>query len=333
VTLSSSDGFYLYSQGFLQSTPYLREQTQDHSDFSGSVFRIIPQCMHAVQTSLFKFITEIRGADFPEKIVQLMKMEENLEGEIKTNIHLFSSLRGQVVRYNSLIQLEHLTSHKLLTLRSQTSADAEKDNFKISFEDFPSDYSHFRIVPSFNFLKQGSGKVKLFDKVYLEIVVPELRKVAFLHGSKGMGVEIVQPKIGMQGFEPQGQGIEVNVSLDQKTRWMIGIDGDVPKDDRSLLCGDYIWLNAAEENRDLTVYKARWEVEDYELRFAEHLNDTNGLWQIEFEDAFKGGPVQENKRYRLKHIVTGKYLAITHRAKLTSNCSSSTIWCWRNSLR
>ena len=37
ITLSTSEGFYLYSQGLVDSSLYLREQTPECLEFSGSV--------------------------------------------------------------------------------------------------------------------------------------------------------------------------------------------------------------------------------------------------------------------------------------------------------
>lgn len=338
ITLSTSEGFYLYSEGFNDSSPYLREQSKNFSEFSGAVFRLIPQCMHSVQTSILQYIKDIREADFFQKINHLIKMEENLEGEIKTNIHSFESLKGQVVKYNSLVQLEHLRSHKFLTLNSSVSAEAEKDNFKITLEDFPSDYSHFRIVPSYKFQKHGSGGIKVFDKVYLEILIPELRKVAFMHGSKGHYIDIMmnsikdytdysqENTIGTQSNEQKLKAIEVNVSLDQKTRWSIDVYGDIQKENKHLACGDYIWLTMPEENVILTVYKKRWEVDKYKLLFSTNVHDRNGLWMIEYEDSFQGGPITEFKKYRLKHIITGMYLAIKTTPYLKRKPTGKTLW-------
>jgi hypothetical protein len=62
----------------------------------------------------------------------------NLEGEIKTNLQTYNSLKGKPVRYDSLIQLEHLQIHKSLTLESKEIAEIEKENLKASLEDYPS---------------------------------------------------------------------------------------------------------------------------------------------------------------------------------------------------
>lgn len=320
ITLRTTEGYYLYSQGFIDSSPYLREQPQNSSNFSGSVFRIVPQCMHTVQSSIINFIKGLREVDFSEKIPQMIKMEENLEGEIKTNLHSYNTFKGQIIKYNSLVQLEHYTSHKFLTLRSELSAEAEKDNFKLSFEDFPSDYSHFRIVPSFKFQKHGSGKVKVADKVYLQITVPELRKIAWLHGSKGLNIDLMISDLSLiESKEQISKAIEVNVSLDQKTRWSLKLYGEIQKDEKVLDCGDYIWLHSPEVNCTI-VYSGV-------LTGSKDQNDTSGLWMIENEDIAIGGPVVEEKRYRLKHVVTGKYLTVLNeKVKISRTSLQNSLW-------
>ena len=322
ITLSTTEGYYLYSQGFIDSSPYLREQTQDFSEFSGSIFRIVPQCMHSVQTSILNFIEGLREIDFSEKLPHLVKMEENLEGEIKTNLHSYNTYKGQIIRYNSFVQLEHFTSHKFLTLRSQSLAIAEKDSFKLSFEDHPSEYSHFRIVPSYKYQKHGSGKVKISDKVYLQILVPGLRRTAWMHGSKGLNLDLKLQNMTFSNSKVVNyKAIEVNVSLDFKTRWSISLYGEIMKDDKYLACGDYIWLFSPEENSTI-IFKE----EENSMGFVKGQNATHGLWMIEYEDPVKGGPVVEDKRYRLKHVVTGKYLCIDGNIELTDVIDENSLW-------
>jgi hypothetical protein len=322
ITLSTNEGYYLYSQGFIDSSPYLREQDQNYSEFSGSIFRIVPQCMYSVQTCILDFIEDLREIDFVEKYPQLVKMEENLEGEIKTNLHSYNTNKGQIIRYNSMVQLEHFTSHKFLTLRSQSLAIAEKDSFKLSFEDHPSEYSHFRIVPSYKYQKHGSGKVKISDKVHLQILVPGLRKIAWMHGSKGLNLDLKLQNLGFSHLRVVTyKAIEVNVSLDYKTHWSISLYGEIMKDDKFLACGDYIWLFSPEENATI-IFK---ELEN-SLGVSKSQNITHGLWMIEFEDPMKGGAVVEESRYRLKHVVTGKYLCISETVKLSDVKDETSLW-------
>ena len=299
ITLSTKEKYFLYSHGFIQTSPYLQESTSKFFDLTGALFQVVPPCMHSVQTSLNEYMNGIREVDYGEKINQLVKIEESLEGEIKTNIHTYNLCKGQEILYDSFIQLEHVKSHKFLTLHSQISAETEKDNFQLSFEDFPSEYSHFRVVPSYKYQNHGSRKIKFSDKVYLKIVVPELRKTAWMHESKALNEMYFFDQSFTESSILGSRTIEVNVSLDKKTRWVLGMYTDTLYDEKTLCCGNHIWLQIPEENANLTLFKENWEDEKEHLEFRKTLKDTNGLWMIECEDLFIGGIVEEEKFYRL----------------------------------
>ena len=323
ITLSTSEGFFLNSEGYIDSHPILRDNSDLNLDYSSAVFRVIPKCIYSVQTSLVEYMKRISDVNIPDKLSHLIKIEENLEGEIRTNIHIFNLFDQQEVRYDSQIQLVHVKSHKFLTLKSQSSAESEKDNFKLSLEDFPSEHSHFRIVPSFKYQEHGSGRIKLSHKVYFQMLVPELRKIAWMHGSRAMLGEISDNEDQDLSFVYKSRTLEVNMSLDKKTRWILGFYGEMPNDDKMISCGDYIWLNIPEYNLNLTVTKP---CEESEVSTTKKANDTNGLWMIQHEDPLSGGVITEDRRYRLKHISTGKFLAISGNICLTEKLNNKTLW-------
>lgn len=327
ITLSTKEGYFLYSDGFLQTSPYLQESSSQHFDLTGAIFQVIPQCLYSAQKNLHEYIKGICEVDFNEKLYNLMKIEENLEGEIKANINAYNLSKGQEVLYNSLIQLEHIKSHKFLTLQSEKSAETEKDNFKLSFEDFPSEHSHFRIVPSFKYQNHGNRKVKFSDKIYLQILVPELRKIAWMHESKSADSEIYDiDSSSYDSFVKASKTFEVNISLDQKTRLVLGMYSEHLHSDKILFCGCHIWLHLPEDEVLLTLQKESWEDDNEQLVYSKTLQDTNGLWMIESEDFFHGGAVNSDKFYRLKHIATKKYLGIKKEAYLTFKRNKKTLW-------
>lgn len=326
ITLSTKEKYFLYSHGFIQTSPYLQESSSKFFDLTGALFQVVPPCMYSVQTSLNEYMNGIREVDYGEKINQLVKIEESLEGEIKTNIHTYNLCKGQEILYDSFVQLEHIKSHKFLTLHSQISAETEKDNFKLTFEDFPSEYSHFRVVPSYKYQNHGSRKVKFSDKVYLQIVVPELRKTAWMHESKALNEIYEANQSYTESFILGSRTIEVNISLDKKTRWVLGMYTNTLHDEKTLCCGNHVWLHIPEENANLSLFKENWKDEKENLVFGKTLQDTNGLWMIEYEDIFIGGPVEEEKFYRLKHIATNKYLGVKKRPYLTPKRNFRTLW-------
>lgn len=277
VTIKTIDDFYLYSRGFIDNNPILQEGVDNLQNFTSAVFRIIPQCMFSTQKEILRYISDFSGGVQSAKVNRL---EEALDGEIKTNIHTYNNFKGDAIKYGSLIQLEHIQSHRFLTLNSQKSAEVERENLKLSLEDYGSEYSHFRIEPSFRYQKEGAGLVRLNDKVHFEITIPELNRVAYLHSSKN---SVITPPVGrlLTGLssvsfsEENPNSLEINVSLDKKTRWAIDLYSPFIKDSTQYLsCGDYIWLTRAEEQVCLGTTSGQI---GSKMIFNENLTDTNGL--------------------------------------------------------
>ncbi|CAG9317756.1 unnamed protein product [Blepharisma stoltei] len=315
ITIKTADNFYLYSKGFIDNNPILQDGLDSVSDLIGAVFRIIPQCMFSTQKEILRYISDSRGGVQSSKVSRL---EEALDGEIKTNIHTYNNFKGEAIKYGSLIQLEHIQSHKFLTLNSQKSSEVERENLKLSLEDYGSEYSHFRIEPSFRYQKEGNGLVRLNDKVHFEIAIPELNRMAYLHSSKDTlilpPISRLMTGLSASGSEEQPNSLEINVSLDKKTRWAINLYAPFVKDSNQYLsCGDYIWLTRVEEQVCLCANFRQMGHQRLKMIFNENLSDTNGLWKIEAENQYQGGLVNIENRYRLKHISSGKYLTIKER--------------------
>lgn len=276
VNIKTNENLYLYSQGFIDNTPYLQDLTDKNINFEGAVFRVIPQCIYSTQKEILRYITLISGS---LQVDKLDRLEEALDGEIKTNTHTYSNFKGQAIKFGSLVQLVHLQSHRFLTLHSQQSAESERENLRLVLDDFGSEYSHFRIEPSYKYQKQGSGYVRIKDKVHFEITIPELNRVAYLHMSRGP--LIMPPMVWMMPGEVKNEKMnvqEVNVSLDQKTRWGISLYAPFVQDTSVILaCGDYVWLSRSEEEVCLSATYHEWEEKRSKMAFNDNLSDTNGL--------------------------------------------------------
>ncbi|CAG9321846.1 unnamed protein product [Blepharisma stoltei] len=306
INLKTLDNYYIYSQGFIETTPFLQPFTEIESNFIGAVFRIIPQCQYSTQKEILRYISDANGIVQAEK---LERLEDSLDGEIKTNTHTYNTFKGEAIKYGSLVQLEHIHSHRFLALQSKTSAESEKENFRLTLEDFGSEYSHFRIEPSYKYQKEGSGLVRLKDKVLFELMVPELNRAAYLHASKGPLIIPPMSRLSIDFSVSQLVVQEVNASLDQKTKWAIDLYAPVEKKGAHLLaCGNYVWLSRTEEGVCLSMFHK--EDINPKVIYSDNLNDTNGLWMIEGEDLHVGGLVKIGNKYRLKHMSTGKYLVL-----------------------
>ncbi|CAG9323264.1 unnamed protein product [Blepharisma stoltei] len=312
ISLKTIDNCYAYSQGFVDTTIYLQEAS--NISFSEAVFRICPQSIFTTQQEVLRLISEGTGPSVAERVDLL---NDSLDDELKTNVHIYSNFKGVPVKYGSLIQLEHVQSHRFVTVHNRQSSNIERQNIKISLEDYPSEFSHFRVEACFKCQKEGKGIVRSGDKVALEFTILDLGRNACLHSSiKGINPSNLIKLLAGDEFDPSSLSQEMDGSLDQMTAWIIELNSPfVNEVSESLMCGDIIWLSHAEEYAGLggILHKNHLEV-----LYNKNLNDTNCLWMIEGENSQIGGKVKIGTKYRLKHISTKKYLTIQNNHGINS---------------
>ena len=324
ITISTKQDFFLFSQCLANSIPYLSRIDNDSTDTIAAIYKVHPKSNNSVQSQILKYTNSIKQEDFYNKINHIKRLESNLEGEIKANNYSQNSLNGKIITYGSIVQFEHLKSHKYLTLQTTHKADSDRSNFKISFEDFPNENSHFCILPCFSYQNSGNRNIRVNDKVYLQNFISRLRKLAWLHCSTESFIDLSYTNFSLKKNFDQQKGIEVNCSLDQKTQWKIGIYDEFPNKN-VLSCGSFYWFSFCEFQFCLSIKNENFESNKHRFDLATK-KDINALWLIESENPLEGGKVVNENLYRLKNLMTGKYLAYRKHLKLKTKNSSSTLW-------
>lgn len=133
---------------------------------------------------------------------------------------------------------------------------------------------------------------------------------------------------------------EINATTDNPTRWRIHLY-DLPNDKlrhEYLSYGDAIWINNIDNNVTVIGMKAFIEeklffferkeekqfFEDVEINLinsfftneiTSYIGNKNGLWVIENEDFQKGGLIEIDHSFRIKHLNTGKYFSVRNSVK------------------
>lgn len=79
--------------------------------------------------------------------VYIRDLETNLERELCINFDTLEKLWGRPIEYYTTFQLLHLNSNKYLTF-DDTSAQQERENYRIYLSDFPFDKTNFLFEPS-----------------------------------------------------------------------------------------------------------------------------------------------------------------------------------------
>jgi Inositol 1,4,5-trisphosphate/ryanodine receptor/MIR domain/RIH domain len=286
LSLSLQENTFMHSSGFIDTSVYLAP-VSSVTDYSDCIFRVLPLCIHSVQNTLLSSLKESLQA-YQSKYI---KLAENLEGEIKLNLEGYQKTKGEPVRFGSIVYLQHIQSHKFLSVLPNQTALSDKDSFKVALIDFPNDYSYIKIQPSYNFQKEGNGFIRIDDIVILEILLPSLNKPVFITTSNS----------SLKNQELK----EINASLDSKFKWQINFYLETPIENNNLIrSGDYVWISHSEIGVVLVGAK------DKTIYFNNNITDCNGLWQIEKIDNKQGGYIYSEKQYRLKHLSSGLYLSV-----------------------
>lgn len=294
ISLSQLDNGFITACGFVSP---LLNLVPFPSDFSNSLFRVIPVCIHTVQNDLLSSLDALPLPDYQKKYARL---SETLEGEIKMNLQTYEKLRGESIRFGSFVYLQHSTSHKFLTISSNKTGVVERDSLQVVLSDFPNDYSCIKIEATYNFQKEGDGLIRINDIVVFEVFLNDLNKPAYISSSVKNMYKDYKKKFN--------SGKEINASFDKKTKWRIHLYDSVKQNDKKILsCGDCLWISHTEGK---VILKALIENTEDVLFFQKNLSDANGLWKVESENDQVGGSVYTDKMYRLRHLNSGFYLTL-----------------------
>ena len=286
IRIGLDENACIYSKGFIDASVTIADIV-NHDCFP-AIFRIFPQTIHSIQTEL---VSTARASQAPYLKETISHLKESAEGEIKTNIQIYSNSLNQPVKFNSLLQLQHAASGKFLSLIPKENAEIERENLKVRLCDFFSDSSLIRIVPVYKFQTEGDALVRYEDSIYLEINISGVSRGCYLHASS-LEFSMIR---------------EINFSLDSKTKWRVYQFASEHADEK-LRCGDYIWLTHSELQTAI-IKKGNL------LMFSDSINDTNGIWKIEGENEKTGATLRTDNAYRIKHLSSGMYLTLKNEMK------------------
>lgn len=280
VCLHIEGGFYASTRGFISTS--LSMEKSDERDFFQSIFRVYPQTIHSIQNEITSSALKLEE-NFKDLVLRL---KESAEGEVKTNMQIFTNFNNQPIKYGSLIQLQHIASGKFLSVDPTVNAEQERDNFKVVVKNFVSDYSQLRVHPGYKYQKEGSGYARYEDSLFLEFSIPGINKAGNLHVSEASGALCK----------------EINCSLDTQTLWQLKLYLTM-QDSELLITGDYIWLFHTEHGSSIIK-------RGNSLVFSNTANDSNGIWKIEGENSCVGEVVKTETPYRIQHLCSGLYLSL-----------------------
>lgn len=315
--------------------PFHSKKPLASPNFVNSVFELVPKYKYDAQITLDHELSNLgrerssigifdQGDHEIEQ--KLIAMKQHEEDERKHNESEFLRVAQKNIVYGQVVQLRHKKSQKFLSVTMKEMSELEKDCLKVTLVENGNEGSWFVITPRLKMRSEGEPVV-MGDQVLLF----SKRNNMFLHitctTSKS---EInVSPKkcswrvIPYASYNPNDQILKLGdvVRIYHKEVEGYMTNETVPSQD--ILIG----AKGSASNKDMLFFEIRKS--GSKASDIEPPTNSNSLWMLESENTMRGGIATLDKRYRIKHITSGKYLAIHSVSKISDDTNTETIEVFR----
>ena len=316
ISLSTDEDLFMFGQGFIDNSLLVGKKCDKESQY---LFRIHPQNRYSYQSSIIDHIESIKGNQFFEKINQSIKLQSNLEAEIRSNISTEESLRNCIIPYGSIIQLEHVYSRKYISLNTKKK-NIENSKLTLTLAEFSNESTHFRINPTCNYQHQKTSKVRISDKIYLSIFINRYRCDAWMHCPNDL--QFINSQFELQhNFQIDTR--KVVYSYDQKTALKINLH--ISKTRSFSDNSDYFFIIDSETGNYMSAIDTGEKGARLKITFTKDRN-SNGIWGIEPQICEDRENIDNSKIFALKHLSTTKYLGFQSDFNLRGKISASCLW-------
>ncbi|KAH9104987.1 hypothetical protein AeMF1_019067 [Aphanomyces euteiches] len=233
----------------------------------------------------------------------LSEMRFKSESEKRVNATAYSKSHGKHVNYGQVIQLRHIKSGKFLS--TKPASNETTDSFDICLSE-GSSASHFVLLPRFKLRRKGEP-VQLQDQIVIATDDTRL----FLQTSNRIDNATSSPLL--------------TASVSHSMQWrFLSFDTSDPVNSTAqtyrqdtnggLKAGQCLRLFHLETGSwlgfDSTINSLRLDGNDSNEN-NHHLLSPDTLWEIERICIYEGGPIHWLRHVCIRHVTSGKYLAIT----------------------
>ncbi len=284
-----------------------------------------------------------------DRIEMINNLQNKVITEFNYNLDSFQKAAGQPVLFGQSVQLLHVASNKFLKFTVE-EADIEKENYKLELDEFSNEATIMKFLPCYKHQKESEGIIYLDESIYIATPNAIFNKITYLHLSNPTTVKLRNYEDEIKNDSPRKvptlppirsqqvpdtettklrSKIEVNGSIESQSRFRINFFNDYHSEaELNLEFGDIIWLNNSELDSPLVSfvdfgnklqnYKVEFDVSNKVTnKLKQFSGNTNGMWRIEHNNYQRGGPVQWNQEYRLRHLSSGLYLSVQSVQKKT----------------
>ncbi|KRX08878.1 MIR motif [Pseudocohnilembus persalinus] len=171
-----------------------------NKQFTQSLFQVFPRLTNAQKNEIIEKKLDINEDiqeedqiwediinenDIKNKIdeQQIKNLQKKLMSEFKDNYDTFMKIKGTNICYNHPIQLLHIESCKFLSCHLQQISKIQSQNYALSLQDYTSEATLFKIIPAFNYQKEGDQVVFSNELIMLIRAIPFHNKTTYLNCS------------------------------------------------------------------------------------------------------------------------------------------------------
>lgn len=248
-----------------------------------------------------------------EEHAAIERFRQEAQSEAGQNTYEQERCRGQVVSYGQTIELRHVKSGKLVTIRSKEVADVESQCQRVCLSEHGGPEAWWMMEPRYRSIIVGEP-VRYGDSISITSVK-----------APGFMLHVAQENTMDAALisEPY-EFYEVNCfNIDVKTTWKFhAYTPYAPNLQHLVKGGDVIQLLHVEFNCVLAHSDGPQDVDAGSIYLKPKSHSTalsaDSLWRIEHLDPLDGRPCSFGGSCRLRHVVTDQYIALRREASLVS---------------
>ncbi|KAG3028617.1 hypothetical protein PC123_g1568 [Phytophthora cactorum] len=289
--------------------------------FRDCLFEIVPKMTYDATIALRSLVDDTgQPTRQPGNQHTLDNLRFKSEAETRLNAMMYKKLKGTQVIYGQTIQLRHMKTGKYVSL-DPSPIPFRGSEYAPVFLDAGGPSSHFNVLPRFKLRSKGAP-VQLTDQMIMTGGT-ESQPFNLFVSNRNTTDGVSTAVVGSSVHSSQWRAIYYD-NLDSESFTTSGEVRLPARNDDGLRAGSCIRLLHLESSSWLGFHGSDSRNSlggPVALHFSDESGQEDGskkalssdcLWEIEHVFAYEGGQIKWREAITLRHLITGKYLAVTH---------------------
>ncbi|KAG7386160.1 hypothetical protein PHYPSEUDO_000592 [Phytophthora pseudosyringae] len=289
--------------------------------FRDCLFEVVPKMTYDATIALRSLVDDTgQPSRQPSNQHTLDNLRFKSEAETRLNAMMYKKLKGTQVIYGQTIQLRHMKSGKYVSL-DHSPIPFRGSEYSPVFLDAGGPSSHFNVLPRFKLRSKGAP-VQLTDQMILTGGT-ESQPFNLFVSNRNTTDGVSTGVVGSSVHSSQWRAVYYD-NLDGESFTASGELSLPSRTDEALRAGSCIRLFHLESSSWLGFHGA--DTGDYfggpvALHYSDESEQEDGtknalssdsLWEVEHVFVYEGGQIKWREAITLRHLITGKYLAVSH---------------------